>query len=88
MPSLSDPMIPSPELGPTLFVSKRYSSMVEAGLELLGVPFGVPVGVDEALSTRDFLEDDLGVILELKKAFTGVDMSSIKPARVTGTESL
>jgi hypothetical protein len=49
---------------------------VEAGLELFGVPVGVPFGVFPALSTRDFREDDLGVMLELRKACTGVEMPS------------
>ena len=50
----------------------------EPGLELLEVPLGVPLGVDDALSTLAFLDPDLGVILELKKALTGVATSSGK----------
>ena len=38
--------------------------------------FGVPVGVVFVLSTRTFLDPDLGVILLLRKAETGVGMSS------------
>lgn len=51
--------------------------MVEAGRELLGVAVGVPLGVDEALSTptRDFLEDERGVMLLLRKGLTGVASS-------------
>lgn len=48
----------------------------ETGLELLGVRFGVPFGVDDALSTLAFLDPDRGVILELRKALTGVATSS------------
>jgi hypothetical protein len=52
--------------------------MIEAGLEPLGVPPGVPLGVLDALSTLAFLEEDLGVIFELRKVLTGVDKSSFK----------
>ena len=45
---------------------------------LLGVPFGVPFGVDDALSTLAFLDPDRGVMLELRKALTGVATSSGK----------
>lgn len=41
------------------------------------MPFGVPVGVVCVLSTLDFREPDLGVILLFKKAETGVDRSSL-----------
>lgn len=41
------------------------------------MPFGVPVGVVLALSTRFFLEPDLGVILLLRKVDTGVEKSSL-----------
>lgn len=52
--------------------------MVEAGREVVGVLMGVPLGVDDALSTptRDFLEDERGVILLLRNAFTGVTSST------------
>jgi hypothetical protein len=48
--------------------------MVDPGRELLGVAEGVTLGVDEALSTptRDFLEEERGVTLLLRKALTGV----------------
>jgi hypothetical protein len=54
------------------------TSIVEAGREGAGVPVGVPLGVDEALSppTRDFLEDDRGVTLLLRNALTGVTSST------------
>lgn len=48
---------------------------MEVGRELLGVPLGVPLGVDDALSTLAFLALDRGVILEFKKALTGVSTS-------------
>lgn len=51
--------------------------MVDAGREGFGVPEGVPFGVDCALPTptRDFLDEDLGVMLLLIKALTGVTSS-------------
>ena len=49
---------------------------MELGRELRGVPSGVPVGVDDALSALAFLEPDLGVIFELRNALTGVSISS------------
>jgi hypothetical protein len=51
---------------------------VEVGLELLGVPVGVLVGVLPALSTLDFREEDRGVMLELRKAWTGVERASFE----------
>lgn len=62
-------------------------SIEETGLELLGVPFGVPFGVDDALSTLAFLDPDRGVMLELKKALTGVATSSGKCPSSTFTLS-
>lgn len=61
-------------------------SIVDAGRALLGVPDGVPLGVDCVLlvPTRDFLDDDRGVILLLRKAFTGVDKSSLAPVFAFG----
>ena len=41
------------------------------------MPLGVPDGVVFVLSTRIFLEPDLGVILLFRKADTGVEMSSL-----------
>ena len=45
---------------------------------LQGVLVGVAFGVDCPLCvpTRDFLDEDRGVTLSLRKAFTGVDKSS------------
>ena len=51
-------------------------SMEEPGLELLGVPFDISFGVDNALSILAFLEPERGVILELRKVLTGVATSS------------
>lgn len=42
------------------------------------MPFGVPVGVVCVLSTLDFLDPDLGVMLLFKKADTGVEISSLE----------
>ena len=53
-------------------------TVVDAGLKVVGVPFGVPFGVDDALSTLAFLEPDLGVIFEFMNALTGVEMSSFR----------
>ena len=53
-----------------------HFSREEAVLESLTVPFGAPLGVDDALSTLAFLEPDRGVTLELRKALTGVATSS------------
>ena len=44
----------------------------------MGVPPGVEFGVDELLSTLDFLEPDLGVTLELRNVLTGVTISSFE----------
>lgn len=52
-------------------------SRVEAGRGLNGVPVGVPLGV--VLPARDFLEEERGVTLLLRKLFTGVDRSSRGP---------
>jgi hypothetical protein len=51
--------------------------MVEVGREETGVPDGVSFGVNGGLSkpTRDFLEDERGVTLLLRKALTGVTFS-------------
>jgi len=47
---------------------------MEVGREEDGVWMGVPLGVDDGLSkpTRDFLDEERGVMLLLRKAFTGV----------------
>ena len=69
-------------LSPSPLVARASSgdssrlSMEESCLELLGALFGVPFGVDDALSTLAFLEPERGVMLELKKALTGVATSS------------
>lgn len=69
-------------LSPSPLVARASSagfsrlSMEETGLELLGVPFDGAFGVDDAVSTLAFLDDDRGVMLELKKALTGVATSS------------
>lgn len=69
------PIIPSP--GPTMAVVRCWgASAIEVGRELLGVPFGVPEGVVGALSTLAFLNPDRGVMFELRKALTGVEISS------------
>lgn len=69
-------------LSPSPLVAREPSgvfsrlSMEETGLVVLGVPLEVLFGVDDALSTLAFLEPDRGVMLELKKALTGVATSS------------
>ncbi len=67
---------PSPLEARTSCEGVSRFSIEEIGLELLGVPSEVPFGVDDALSTLAFLEPDRGVMLELKKALTGVATSS------------
>lgn len=49
------------------------------------VPFDVPFGVGDALSTLAFREPDRGVMLELKKALTGVATSSDKCPLLSST---
>lgn len=63
---------PSPLVARTSSGGFSRLSREETGLELLYVPFGVPLGADDALSTLAFLDPDRGVMLELKKALTGV----------------
>ncbi len=67
---------PSPLVARASSRGSSRLSMEETGLELLGAPFGVPFGVDDALSTLAFLDPERGVMLELKKALTGVATSS------------
>lgn len=56
------------------------SYILSGSLAAVGVPAGVPEGVVFVLSTRDFLDPDLGVTLMLKKADTGVERSSLDAA--------
>jgi hypothetical protein len=92
--SLSTTDIPNPGVG--VVSCPRNESFDE---ERRGVPLGVPVGVVLVLSTRIFLEPDLGVILLFKKADTGVEISSLLdgpgvmlfvrgPCRDTGVEAI
>ena len=67
-----DILRPSPLVARASSAGFSRLSMDETGLELLGVPFGV----DDALSTLAFLGPERGVMLELKKALTGVATSS------------
>lgn len=67
---------PSPLVARASSRGSSRLSMEETGLELLGALFGVPFGVDDALSTLAFLDPERGVMLELKKALTGVATSS------------
>ncbi len=57
--------------------SLSWLYIMDDGRELFGVALGVPFGVDEALSALAFLELDRGVMLELKKALTGVSMACL-----------
>ena len=67
---------PSPlEARPSCSGLARFSKE-ESGLGLPGVPFDMSFGVDDALSILAFLDPERGVILELKKALTGVATSS------------
>jgi hypothetical protein len=71
------PYIPSPLSAlPGPRVSSK--STVDVGRVAVGVLDGVPLGVDCALlvPTRDFLDEERGVILLLRKALTGVERSS------------
>lgn len=72
--SLSIPPVPSPETGGGASYTRNGS------LAAPGVPVGVPEGVVFVLSTRDFLDPDLGVMLMLRKADTGVERSSLDAA--------
>ena len=67
---------PSPLEARTCCGGVSRFSMEDLGLGLVGVPFKAPFGVDDALSTLAFLDPDRGVMLELKKALTGVATSS------------
>ena len=86
------PCIPSPAKPFASPLPCPDVSIVGFGLEFLGVPSGVPVGVEDALSTLAFLDPDLGVIFELRNALTGVSMSSFLLGEMTlldsGLESL
>jgi hypothetical protein len=68
--SLSAPPMPKPE------ACEGGSYIRNGSLAGAGVPVGVPEGVVFALSTRDFLDPDLGVTLMLRKVDTGVERSS------------
>lgn len=74
-PTADEPLLPTAlcPLNPPVW-SLVWWSTVEPGRELLGVTEGVPLGVDEALSTptRDFLVEERGVTLLLRKGLMGV----------------
>lgn len=74
-PTADDPLFPTAlcPLNPPV-CSLVWWSIVDPGRELLGVAEGVPLGVDEALSTPtlDFREEERGVILLLRKGLMGV----------------
>lgn len=72
-----DPFLLNPRASCVLPVSLSCWYIIEDGRELLGVPLGVPFGVDDALSTLAFREPDRGVMLELKKALTGVSIAVV-----------
>ena len=68
-----------PSAEPSVALPKSPSShlsTMETGRTAFGVPFGVAFGVVDALSTLALLEPDLGVMLELRNALTGVETSS------------
>lgn len=81
-----DDLTVRPVLGlliPKVLFSLKYSGplswlyITDDGRELFGVPLGVPFGVDDVLSALAFLELDRGVILELRKALTGVSIACL-----------
>ena len=94
--SLSSPAMPSPDP----YVSTSPTILGNSFVGGAGVPFGVPVGVVCVLSTLDFRDPDLGVMLLFKKADTGVERSSLEdptggvltseraPRRDTGVEAV
>ena len=51
--------------------------MVEVGRELFGVALGVLLGDIASTPTRDFLVEERGVMLVLKKGFAGVVVSTL-----------
>ena len=71
------PLVPKPNALCVSLEGQCRPSIMETGLAAGGVLSGVLLGVDEVLSTLDFLEPDRGVIFELKKVLTGVAMSSL-----------
>jgi hypothetical protein len=90
--SFSTPDVPNPGVG--VVSCPRNDSFDEARR---GVLLGVPVGVVLVLSTRIFLEPDLGVTLLLRNADTGVEISSldgpgvmlfVRPCRDVGVEAI
>ena len=62
---------------------------MDVGREVVGVALGVLLGVDDALSTptRDFLDEDRGVTLLLRKGLTGV-LSSRAAVLTLGVDAL
>lgn len=64
-------LIPSPDPPPFSKLCP-FVAIDDAGLEGAGVLSGVPTGVEGALSSRDFLDPERGVILELMKADNGL----------------
>jgi hypothetical protein len=72
--SLSILLIPSPDPYVGVSCAMRNDSFMDGGA---GVPVGVPVGVVFVLSTRDFRDPDLGVMLLLKNVDTDVERSSL-----------
>ena len=61
---------------------------MDGALEFTGVPSGVAAGVALALSFLAFLDEERGVMLELKKALTGVEKSSFGLALDVGVDSV
>ena len=78
---LSASVDPSAVSSPKSGTKDSFPISIDAGLELTGVPLGVPLGVEEALSTLAFLDPDLGVMLELRNDLTGVAMSPFAPPK-------
>lgn len=78
---------PSPLLPLFSSIFLSLGTRIDVGLELLGVPLGVLLGVDDALSTLAFRKPDLGVTFEFRNSLAA-DSSLAIPLGVWGTSGL
>ena len=74
--STFEPVFTCPAIPIVSTIDLSRPPKVEADLGLINDASGVSFGVEVALSSLAFLEPDLGVIFELRKALIGVAMSS------------